>query len=40
MDPTDRVITNNYCIKFEPSIPGDLENALEKLKKCIQEIRA
>ena len=27
-------------IMFDPSIPGDREHALEKLKKCIQEIRA
>ena len=27
-------------ITFDPSIPGDHEHALEKLKKCIQEIRA
>ena len=27
-------------ITFDPSIPGDREHALEKLKKCIQEIRA
>ena len=27
-------------ITFDPSIPGDRKHALEKLKKCIQEIRA